>query len=88
MTDTSMEDWFVPGILPMCLASCVYLFEQLEEERGNKRVAALVFLVACTLIAYVAYKKMRESTITDVRVTLAIEIIGTALVGSRIVQPH
>lgn len=83
-----MDEWFVPGVLPMCLASCVYLFEQLEEERGDKRIAQVVFVAACALIAYIAFKKTREASTFDVRMTLAFEIVGTALVGSRIVRPH
>ena len=82
-----MGDWFVPGVLPMCLASCVYLFEQLEEERGNKRIAELTFALSCALIAYVAYTRLQQTSDFDVRLTLAFEMVGTGLVGMRIVQP-
>lgn len=81
-----LEGWFIPAVTPLCLTSCVYLFEELEQEKGDKLVAQIIFVAACLVLAYVAALHAQKSSRMDVRLTLLFEIIAIAIVALRIVQ--
>lgn len=80
------DSWFVPLGVIISLQASVYLFEQLEEERGDKRVAKALFSTGCIFLSYVCYK-MRDSIEDETaRLSLLLLLPTCLVVMAKILQ--
>ena len=84
--ETVVETWFLPFAVYVSLACTVYLFEQVETEKGGKMVAKIGLLVATLVLASITHLHFLHTGNQAVRVTNLILLVAIFLVAGKVVQ--
>ena len=80
------ESWFVPLGVLVSLQASVYLFEQLEEEKGDKRIGKALFSTGCIFLSYVCYKIRSSIEDETARLSLLLLLPACLIVMAKILQ--
>ena len=83
-----VETYFPILTLAVSLTACVYLFEQLEQEKTDKRIGKALFIVSGILMLYFANKERLIVRENDVKLLYFFLMIGTIVVVASIVQDN
>lgn len=87
-TGLRMEIYNPIVTLIVALVSSVYLFEQLEQERTDRRIGKTLFAISSAIMVYFAFKEQALVSERDVKLLYGFLMVAICIVVYGIIQDN